>query len=44
MGYKSPCPKEFMVDLDSVLRPVSFMISYLDRYLMAYLSVGNYLL
>jgi len=33
-----------MVDHDSALRPVSFMISYLDRYLTAHLSVGSYLL
>lgn len=44
MGYNSPCPKELMVDHNSVLRPVSFMISYLDRDLIAYLYVGSYLL
>lgn len=39
MGCKIPCTKELIFDRNSVLRPVSFMISYLDRYPMAYLSV-----
>lgn len=41
---KKSLSQEHTVDHDSALRPVSFMISYLDRYFMLYLSVGSYLL
>lgn len=40
--YRIPCPKELFINHNSVLIPISFMINYLGRYLMAHLSVDSY--